>query len=398
MALKNAINTVKALFLLCFIAPMCVSGATYTVQGSYAENFGQVSFPATFKGTISGDEISSAGAYRFFSFIAPSTGSYKVSLSASKQYGTDCSMGVKISNYSTVVGTVSKGNSTTMNFTAGAAYTVIFTGATSYNVVVYDFTLSIGGSTPTPSSTLSISPTNRGIGYGSVSGSISVTCSSSWTARSSASWITLTYGSSGSGNGTIGYSVSENDGFSDRSGTITVTSGSLVETFTIEQLGNASLETYTIIFDPNGGTGYMYPQTCTASVETQLRRCAFTRDNYTFLGWAVNDPTREYASYGDCDYVNFLNAAGKTYTLYAVWEKKCVTVKFSANGGTGSMSTQSILPDKVAKLNPCAFSPPSGKKFAGWRRSDNGRRYDDGVMVFNLAEPGETVTLTAVWK
>ena len=397
MVSRSAINTIKTLFIACLFAPMCVHAATYTVQGSYAENFGRVEFPATFNGSISGDEISSAGAYRFFSFIAPSTGSYKVSLSASKQYGTDRSMSVKISNYSTVVGTVSKGNSTTMNFTAGTSYTVIFTGATSYDMVMYNFALTIGDSTPTPSSTLSISPTSKSVGSGGGSGSISVTCSSSWTARTSASWITLTYGGSGSGNGTIGYSISANESSSDRSGTITVTSGSLVETFTIEQEGNPPLETYTIIFDPNGGTGYMYPQTCTASVETQLRRCAFTRDNYTFLGWAVNDPTRKYASYGDCDYVNFLNAAGKTYTLYAVWEKKCVTVKFIANGGTGYMSTQSILPDKVAKLNPCAFVHPSGKRFAGWR-GDNGRRYDDGVMVFDLAEPGEIVTLTAIWE
>ena len=43
------------------------------------------------------------------------------------------------------------------------------------------------------------------------------------------------------------------------------------------------------------------------------------------------------------------------------------------------------------------FSAPSGKRFAGWACS-NGKRYDDGMLVFNLAQPGETVTMTAIWE
>jgi len=26
------------------------------------------------------------------------------------------------------------------------------------------------------------------------------------------------------------------------------------------------------------------------------------------------------------------------------------------------------------------------------------QRYDDGMLVFNLAQPGETVTMTAIWE
>ena len=69
-----------------------------------------------------------------------------------------------------------------------------------------------------------------------------------------------------------------------------------------------------------------------------------------------------------------------------------------SDGVAPSMPEQVVGAGKVAKLNPCAFAAPAGKKFAGWRRNDNGRRYDDGVMVFNLAEPGETVKLTAIWE
>ena len=60
---------------------------------------------------------------------------------------------------------------------------------------------------------------------------------------------------------------------------------------------------------------------------------------------------------------------------------------------------------KVGSCNPCwgevfalAKCPAlSGRRFVGWACS-NGRRYDDGMLVFNLAQPGETVTMTAIWE
>ena len=74
-------------------------------------------------------------------------------------------------------------------------------------------------------------------------------------------------------------------------------------------------------------------------------------------------------------------------------------IVFDPNVDGAPLATQEQFVEvgKVAKLNLCSFSPPSGKKFAGWR-GDNGRRYDDGVMVFNLAGPGEVVTLSAIWE
>jgi hypothetical protein len=68
------------------------------------------------------------------------------------------------------------------------------------------------------------------------SGTISVTVASgsAWTASTSASWITITGPSSGTGNGTVSFSVSANGSFGGtRSGTITVNG----QTFTIAQDG-----------------------------------------------------------------------------------------------------------------------------------------------------------------
>jgi hypothetical protein len=51
-----------------------------------------------------------------------------------------------------------------------------------------------------------------------------------WTASSNASWITVTSGASGTGNGTVTYSYTANDG-KDRKGTLTVAG----RTFTLDQ-------------------------------------------------------------------------------------------------------------------------------------------------------------------
>lgn len=78
----------------------------------------------------------------------------------------------------------------------------------------------------------------------------------------------------------------------------------------------------------------------------------------------------------------------ESYSLY--------TIEFNAGAGSGKMESLTCESDVVYNLPACAFTC-SGKTFAGWLGS-NGRRYDNRVLVFNLAEDGETVTLTAQWK
>jgi RHS repeat-associated protein len=84
-----------------------------------------------------------------------------------------------------------------------------------------------------------ISPSGAGFGYEGGAGSITVApaagCPASpWSATSNASWITITSGASGAGNGTVTYSVSKTCVVDDyRQGTITVAG----RTFTVEQFG-----------------------------------------------------------------------------------------------------------------------------------------------------------------
>jgi len=55
-------------------------------------------------------------------------------------------------------------------------------------------------------------------------GTLAVTTTSgcAWTAVSNATWITITGGASGSGNGTVRYSITANPDKTDRTGTLTV--------------------------------------------------------------------------------------------------------------------------------------------------------------------------------
>ena len=105
--------------------------------------------------------------------------------------------------------------------------------------------------------TYAISPTSVNYGASGSSGSFSVTTQAgcAWSATSNNSWIHVTGGASGTGNGTVNYSVDANGGSSSRTGMITAAG----RTFTITQAPAPSC-TYSIsptsrAFDQNGGTG-----------------------------------------------------------------------------------------------------------------------------------------------
>ena len=74
-----------------------------------------------------------------------------------------------------------------------------------------------------PACTYSISPTSASYTSASGTGSVNVTAGAgcAWTAVSNAAWITITAGASGSGNGSVNYSVAANTG-ATRNGTMTI--------------------------------------------------------------------------------------------------------------------------------------------------------------------------------
>ena len=86
-----------------------------------------------------------------------------------------------------------------------------------------------------------MSPKNQPLTPAGGAGSVSVTAPTgcAWVARSSATWLTITSGESGSGNGTVAYRAAVNTGSSARTATVSVGG----QTVTVTQSGTGSCRT-----------------------------------------------------------------------------------------------------------------------------------------------------------
>jgi hypothetical protein len=144
-------------------------------------------------------------------------------------------------------------------------------------------TITIGGQTFTITQsgnngcTYTIAPTSQTYPAAAATGTVTVTTANgcNWTASTTDSWISITSGSTGSGNGTVNYSITANTGTSSRTGTITIGG----QTFTITQSGTTSC-TYTIAptsqtFTAAAGTG-----TITVTAATGCTWTASTTDTW----------------------------------------------------------------------------------------------------------------------
>ncbi len=77
--------------------------------------------------------------------------------------------------------------------------------------------------------------------------------------------------------------------------------------------------------------------------------------------------------------------------------KTTYTVTFNANGGTGTMATQTL--QSGGKLNACTFTAPDGKEFLGWATSSTATSasYSNGATFTPTSGMSTSVTLYAVW-
>ena len=106
---------------------------------------------------------------------------------------------------------------------------------------------------PTPACKYSISPDDQKVEEraGTRTVKVSTTNACSWTASSNASWITVTSGATGTGDGSVAFSYAANTGAS-RTGTLTIAG----QTFTLTQEPCAySISPDTVKIDDGGGTG-----------------------------------------------------------------------------------------------------------------------------------------------
>lgn len=110
------------------------------------------------------------------------------------------------------------------------------------------------------------------------------------------------------------------------------------------------------------------------------------RQGYTFAGW------------NDFGTMGTENASFYAAT-HATWNANAYTVRFNANGGTGTMKDQSFVYGQAQKLSANAFQYVN-RNFIGWSTTPNGEvEYTNNQSVSDLAsENGAVVTLYAVWE
>lgn len=177
----------------------------------------------------------------------------------------------------------------------------------------------------------------------------------------------------------------------------TATSASYVggNSITVTTAGTTTLyavwriNTYTVSYNANGGSGAPSAQTKTYGVTLTLSSTQPTRTGYTFLGWSTSS-TATSATY----------SAGGSYTanaaatLYAVWQIITYTVSYNkGSNGTGTNSSATKTYNVTLTLKGAQFTR-TGYEQTGWATSDGGAQ---AYALSGSYTANASVTLYPVW-
>ncbi len=124
--------------------------------------------------------------------------------------------------------------------------------------------------------------------------------------------------------------------------------------------------TYTVKFNPNGGSGTMSDQLHTYDSSRTLSPNNFSRSGYSFTGWATSSGGN--VVYNDEQSVsNLASTQDAVVNLYAKWTPVQYTITYHENGGTDVANRTYTILDE--------FDLPSTSReqyhFAGWYESAN---------------------------
>ena len=148
------------------------------------------------------------------------------------------------------------------------------------------------------------------------------------------------------------------------------------------------INTYTVSYNANGGSGAPASQTKTYGVNLTLSDTVPTRTGYIFQGWNTSS-SASYAQY----------QPGGTYTgnsnltLYAVWKAETYTVHFDINGGESGPSDLTKTYGQSLYLSGNAYR--EGHRFLGWARDPAATEAEFAPNSYYNGN--EDITLYAVW-
>ena len=117
-----------------------------------------------------------------------------------------------------------------------------------------------------------------------------------------------------------------------------------------------------------------------------------TRSGHTFAGWYT-------AASGGTKVATTTKIGTANATIYAHWTPKNMTITYNANGGTGTMTSQTKKYGTALTLNPNKFVK-SNSSFKGWNTAANGSgtQYSNKAVVAATSYPNSTaITLYAQW-
>ena len=150
---------------------------------------------------------------------------------------------------------------------------------------------------------------------------------------------------------------------------------------------------FTLTFDPNAVGATANPTSKTVTYGLPYGELATaTRPGYAFTGWSLTQDGTQIIK--DTDTVNVAD----DHIVYAQWRANNYTVKYNANGGTGTMEDQVFEYGEKDFLRKNTFTK-EGYEFAGWALNpdDQTPKYADHDFVSNLTTESE-ITLYAVWS
>lgn len=147
-----------------------------------------------------------------------------------------------------------------------------------------------------------------------------------------------------------------------------------------------------VIFNSNSGNGEMDSQTIHTDDKRNLSKCLFTKEGYTFDGWATTQNGSVVYSDGGL----YTMGSDAEYTLYAIWIPNNNELIFNSNGGYGSMDSITVDTNETINLPQNIFIL-DGYTFIGWSEVQDGAvKYTD-EQSFTMSSSA-TITLYAVWR
>ncbi len=254
-----------------------------------------------------------------------------------------------------------------------------FTAAANQTTSSRTGTLTVAGQTFTVTQealacTFSIAPTSQNFAAAGGSDTVNVTAPAgcAWTAVSNASWLSITSGASGSGNGAVGYTAAANQTTSVRTGTLTIAG----QTYTVTQAAapcTYSLTPTSQSFTATGGSGTVNVTTATGCAWT-----ASSNDNWLSITSGASGSGNGFAAFTVAANqllaarTGTLTIAGQTFTmtqaaLVCTYALTPASQSFNATGSVGSfeMTTNGSLCNWTATSSASWLTIRSGASGIG---------------------------------